>query len=96
MVQPEGCVTLPDKLTNTGQILLRVTDLDGTHLRELKIQVVGRLHTCSLWERSGFGLSTLRLLAGLRCGSMSAKQMGGYSGGCTHTGGPVRGLERGL
>ena len=34
--------------------------------------------------------------AGLRCGSMSAKQMGGHSGGFTRTGGPVRGLERGL
>ena len=33
---------------------------------------------------------------GLCCGSMSAKQMGGYSGGCTCTGGPNRGLERGL
>ena len=33
--------------------------------------------------------------AGLRCESISAKQMGGCSGGCTRTGGPVRGLERG-
>ena len=33
-------------------------------------------------------------VAGLRCGSMSAKQMGGYSGGCTCTVGSVRGLER--
>ena len=34
--------------------------------------------------------------AGLSSGSIPAKQMGGYSGGCTHIGGPVRGLERGL
>ena len=34
--------------------------------------------------------------SGLRCGSISAKQMGGYSDGCTFIGGPIRGLERGL
>ena len=35
----------------------------------------------------------LSWVSGLRCGSMSAKQMGDYSGGCTCTGGPIRGLE---
>ena len=34
--------------------------------------------------------------SGLCWESMSAKQMSGYSGGCTHTGGLVRGLDRGL
>ena len=33
--------------------------------------------------------------ARLHCGSMSAKQMGGYSGGCTRTGDTIRCLERG-
>ena len=37
-----------------------------------------------------------RSLAGLCLGSMPAKQMDGYSGGCACIGGLIRGLARGL
>ena len=41
-------------------------------------------------------ISVMQSADGLRCGSMSAKDMGGFPGGCAPIGGPVRGLERGL